>query len=397
MTDDLLLTRVGLPDGSEQDLLIHGGVIARIAPSIVAEPGVTRIAAEGRKVFPGFVDGHSHLDKNLLGMPWYRREAGRSLTRMIADERAFRARPEWDYERQISRQIEVMVAAGTAHTRAFVDIDTDNGLAGFDAMVAMREKYRGILDMQIIAFGQSGVQIRPGTAELIEEAAARGADFIGGLDPCLIERDPVGHVDWLFATADRYGVGVDVHLHERGEMGLFSAELVIDRARAHNMPPGTVMLSHPHFLGDLPAARATAVIDAMAELGIMATDDAQPAGEMASLVQLQDAGVVLTAGCDGIGDTWAPMNHSDMLFKGYQLAWRHQLTADDELARVVEVITHGGAAAMGLTDYGVVEGARADLVLVDVDVHVQAIVTIPRDRLVIKAGRVVARDGEYLL
>lgn len=54
--------------------------------------------------------------------------------------------------------------------------------------------------------------VRPGTVELLEEAIKAGADLIGGIDPSLIERDPARHIDTVFGIADRYGVGVDIHI-----------------------------------------------------------------------------------------------------------------------------------------------------------------------------------------
>lgn len=392
----LLVTQAGITDGSTADILIQDGVIAKIAPAIEQPPDVPVVQASGRKAYPGFVDGHSHMDKTLVGMPWYHRPVGRGLLKMIADEREMRASDAWDYERQISRQVRIMLANGTLFTRAFVDIDTDTKLTGFEAMLAIREKYAGLLDMRIVAFGQSGTHIRPGTEELIEKAVAGGADIIGGMDPCLVERDPVKHVNWLFSLAEKYGKGIDVHLHERGHMGAFSAELILDRVRATGMQ-GRVMLSHPHFLGDIPPEHASALIAEMAELQVAATNNAPSKDPKADLVQMLDAGVVVTAGCDGICDTWAPMNHSDMLFKGYELAWRYGLTADEQLARVLDVITVQGAKAMGLTGYGIAEGAPADMVLLDVNVHVEGIVSLPADRLVIRGGRVIADGGKCLV
>jgi hypothetical protein len=45
--------------------------------------------------------------------------------------------------------------------------------------------------------------------------------FDGKVDPLEIDRDPKGQLDGIFAIAARHGVGLDIHLHEPGEMGLF--------------------------------------------------------------------------------------------------------------------------------------------------------------------------------
>ena len=86
-------------------------------------------------------------------------------------------------------------------------------------MLATREALAGRVDIQIVAFPQSGLLIRPGTAELLDRALAAGADVLGGLDPCAIDRDPARSLDLLFDLAERHGKPLDIHLHEPGELG----------------------------------------------------------------------------------------------------------------------------------------------------------------------------------
>ena len=50
------------------------------------------------------------------------------------------------------------------------------------------------------------------------------------------DRDPVGHLDVVFGVAERHGVGVDIHLHETGELGAFTIELIAERTAALGMP-----------------------------------------------------------------------------------------------------------------------------------------------------------------
>ncbi|NKX42861.1 cytosine deaminase, partial [Rhodobacteraceae bacterium R_SAG2] len=49
---------------------------------------------------------------------------------------------------------------------------------------------------------------------------------------------------------------------------------------------------------------------------------------------------------------------------------------------------------MGLEGYGLAEGCRADLVLVDVKAVSEAITLRPPRRLVLSDGQIVARNGE---
>jgi cytosine/creatinine deaminase len=392
---DLLITNVKTKGHAPGNVLIRNGRIASIGPTADVEADTPVLDGRGKVLMPSFVDAHSHLDKTTVGMPWHHWPAGRSLEAMLTDERNLRRSPEWDYERQISRNVEIMLAKGATYTRAFVDIDTEGKLRGFEAMLAMKEKYKNDLTMQIIAFPQSGVAARPGTAELVADALANGADIVGGIDPCMIERDPVRHLDWLFGLAEKHDAGVDVHLHEPGTMGAFSAELIIERTRITGLR-GRVVISHPNFLGDIAEPHARKIIDDMAATGVAVTTNAPPSAKP-PLRYMMQAGLTIGSGCDGARDSWAPMNRSDMLFKAYQLALHNGLTADEELDIVLELVTSGGAQVMAIKDYGLDIGSPADVVLLPGQVVVEPIVTLPVDRTVIKSGRVVARNGKYLL
>ncbi len=45
----------------QADLLIKDGKIAQIAPKIMLEKGMERLDATGKRVYPGFIDAHSHI------------------------------------------------------------------------------------------------------------------------------------------------------------------------------------------------------------------------------------------------------------------------------------------------------------------------------------------------
>jgi hypothetical protein len=55
--------------------------------------------------------------------------------------------------------------------------------------MARREALADVVDINLVAFPQSGLLVRPGTVELLERALQLGAETVGGLDPCAIDRD----------------------------------------------------------------------------------------------------------------------------------------------------------------------------------------------------------------
>jgi cytosine/creatinine deaminase len=391
---NLLITNVLVPTGLRRDVLIEDGVIRQITDHIVPPSGSEQLDGTGQVLLPGFVDAHSHLDKSLLGRPWYG-YAPRSLSQMLADERGLRSSPEWDYAAQIGNNAEVLVANGATHTRAFVDIDTEVGLAGLEGMLAVQTTFASALTMQIVAFAQSGMAGRPGTEQLLDDALAAGADIVGGIDPSLVERDPVRHLDLIFALAEKHGAGVDVHLHESGPLGAHSASLIVERAKVHDLPR-PVVISHPDFLGGISGLQAGQLIEAMVEAGVAVTT-CVPSGEpKPPLKTMLEAGLLVGVGCDGERDSWAPLGHSDMLLRAYLMAWRYGFGTDADLEIPLDLISAGGARVMGLPDHDVKEGSRADLVLLPGEVKVEPIVALPRDRTVIKGGHIVARGGHLI-
>ncbi|PMX74218.1 cytosine deaminase, partial [Pseudomonas sp. GW456-12-1-14-LB2] len=90
------------------------------------------------------------------------------------------------------------------------------GIANIEGVLETREAMRDLVDVQIVAFPQSGMLPRVGTLELMDAALSAGADIVGGIDPASIERDPVRHLDAIFALAERHAKPIDIHLHEPG-------------------------------------------------------------------------------------------------------------------------------------------------------------------------------------
>ena len=115
---------------------------------------------------------------------------------------------------------------GTTAVRSHVDVDLGVGLRGLEIVRQAVAELGDAVEVEIVAFPQDGVLRRPGVLKLLDKAAAAGATSIGGLDPASIDRDPVGQLDALFEVATRRGVGLDIHLHDGGELGAFQFELI---------------------------------------------------------------------------------------------------------------------------------------------------------------------------
>jgi cytosine/adenosine deaminase-related metal-dependent hydrolase len=349
----------------------------------------------GALLIPGFVEAHAHLDKTLWGQPWHGHQAGPMLTDRITYERRHLGAAGLSCERQATGLARQEIAMGSTHIRSHADLAPEIGVSHVKALVAVRETLEDAVTIQIVAFPQSGMLIAPGVAELIEESIALGADLVGGLDPSSIERDPVAHLDTIFAIADRHGVGLDIHLHEPDSLGAFAIELIAERTRALGLQ-GRVTISHAYCLGMIDAASLNHLIELLAKQKIAIMTTAPGDLPFPPVKKLRESGVVVCSGSDGVRDCWTPYGNGDMLERAMLLALRSGLAADEELEMALDVVTYGGADVMGLEAYGVAIGDRADLVLLPHETLAEAVVSRGPERQVVKGGRVVARDGVML-
>lgn len=391
---DLLIKNTRPMGGETADILIRNGRIDAIGPNLVAD-GVEVEDGAGRIAIPGLVDAHTHLDKSLLGYPWYRNEVGPRLIDKIDNERAVKREYGLDAHVQSMRQSLQSASYGTTLIRTHVDVDTDQGVAAIEGVLETRRQLEGVVEIEIVAFPQSGLMRRPGTLEHLDKAMALGADLVGGLDPCGMDRDPRAHLDAIFAIAEKYGKGIDIHLHENAELGAFSMEMIFERIRAHSMQ-GKVAVSHAFCLAASDWNMTQVLIDTCAELDIPILTTAPPSRDVPSLKRLHAAGVRFGAGVDGFRDTWGPYGNGDMLERAMLLGMKNNLRRDDEVATALYVCTTGGALAMERAGHVLEAGGRGDVVLVEGETLAEAVVTHAPRKLVVTAGAVVARDGQSL-
>ena len=405
----LVLRNVRPWGGDAADVTLDGGVITAVGPATPegADPGSAPVGSlspdaavvegRGRILLPSFSDVHVHLDSTRLGLPFRPHTGAPGVWNMMLNDRQNWRGAEASVAERATMTLGAMIERGTTRVRSYAQVDVDAGLERFEGVLAAREAHRDRADVAVIAFPQAGLLREAGSAEVLEEALRLGADVVGGIDPCALERDPVRHLDIVFGLAEKYSLPVDMHLHEPGQLGLFSAQLIMERTKALGMQ-GLVTISHGYGLADLPAGQLHELIEEMGALDVsMAT--IAPAGAPLPLQQLAAAGVRVGLGQDGQRDYWSPYGNADMLDRTWQLAFTSKFRADELSEHCVAVATIGGSsvidpAAQRLASVadrpGLAVGDPAELVLVEGDTVTAAVMDRLPGRTVIHRGRVVA-------
>ncbi|MGW2847674.1 amidohydrolase [Streptomyces sp. NPDC001274] len=390
---DVILTNVRPWGGAPADIVVSGGEIRSVRPAGPAPGDGDHLDGGGLLALPGFINAHAHVDKSWWGQPWVSYGGETTTQGRISHERAERDAlgiPSADSTAAVLREF---LRHGTTAVRSHVDVDLGVGLRGIEVVREAVAALDGAVDVEIVAFPQDGVVRRPGVLDLLDRAAAAGATSIGGLDPASIDRDPVAQLDGLFSVAERRGVGLDIHLHDRGELGAFQFELIIDRTLRTGLR-GRVTVSHGFALGELPADRQLRLVEACAEAGVSWATVAPVRTAPLPWRAMREHGVPIGLGTDGIRDLWSPYGDGDILRVALGFARLHGLRTDEELAHAVELATTRAAGFVHRAAHDLVAGARADIVLLDAENVQDALVRAPRRQLVLAGGRVVVQDGE---
>lgn len=397
---DLIFRNVRLDDREPvTDVGIDEGRIVAIAPNLAAD-AVEEIDGAGRVLVPGFIESHLHLEKAHV----MDRKPNRSGTLMEAIAVTAALKPTFtreDIEARSRRVLKQLVTCGTTHVRAHAEFDPAQGFTGFDTVLALREEYRGLIDIQVVAFPQEGILKAPGTDAMMVEAMRKGADVVGAIP--YNDTDANAHIDWVFRLARDFDKDLDFHQDFRDDADAMSIEYLARKTIAEGWQ-GRVSVGHLTALAAVSPERRGEIVALLKDAGISvmalpATDmhlggrkDADNVRRTITPVRaLRDGGVNVCLATNNIRNAFTPYGTGDLLqIAALALPACHLGGADDQ-ATVLDMLTVNPARALRLPDYGLSVGSRADMVLLDTRRVADVILDIPDRNVVVKGGRIVAR------
>jgi cytosine/creatinine deaminase len=395
-----LLIRGGVVGGRRQDLAIRDGRIARIGTELDAD-GFEILDAANRLILPGFVESHIHPDKAFIADRTEGLRAGgpTAQTLVAALKKSFTVDDIYGRARRV---MELAVRHGCTAMRAHVEVDAFVELRGVEALRRVQADVAGVLDLELIAFAQEGIFHDGVTQDLLREALKLGLPTLGGCP--YMDRDQRAHIDWFFDTAQGFGVPLDFHADSADDPALLTTDYIAQQTIARGLQ-GRVSLGHLCMLDVLEPSRRGRIIELLREAAIDVislpatelhlkgrTDRTRTWRGIAPLRELRDAGVNVSISTNNIVNPFTPYGHPDLLRQALITAMTAHLGNLDQLAWLPELFTVNPARALRLDGYGLAEGCRADLVVLDAADAAQAITEQSEKLYVIKAGRIVARN-----
>lgn len=386
-------------------LRLQKGVISAIEPQRAAvHSQADDIDAASQLVIPPFVEPHIHLDATLTaGEP----EWNLSGTLFEGIERWGQRKATIthdDTKRRAHTAIGMLRDHGIQHVRTHVDV-TDPSLAALKALLEVREEARALVDMQIVAFPQEGIESFANGRQLMERAIAMGADVVGGIPHFEYTRDKgVSSVKFLMDLAEKHRCLVDVHCDETDDPQSRFLEVLADEALARGMG-ARVTASHTVAMGSYDNAYCAKLFRLLRHSGInfvsCPTESIHLQGRfdtypkrrgLTRVAELDRAGMNVCFGQDSIKDPWYPLGNGNVLRvldTGMHIC---QMMGYDDLKRCLDFVTDNAAKAMQLGDlYGIEVGRPANLVILDAENDYEVLRCQAKARVSIRKGKVIMR------
>jgi cytosine deaminase len=396
---DILITHARLRQQPDQrfSLAISGGKIVEIAANIQREAAVT-LDAGGKLVTESFANAHLHLCKvytldrmDEAALQAY--QGGGMGKAMTAIELAARVKEQYDEAwiiENVRKALRLAIQYGNTHIRAFADVDSKARLEGVRALIRAREEFKGVVEVQVVAFVQDGIVREPGAEGLLREAMALGADVVGGI-PWIeyTEADIAEHVKICFDIAREFDKPVSMLVDDAGDPGLRSLEVMAVEAIRRGWQ-GRVLAHHARAMAlyPMPYFQKIAALLRQAEMGVVSDPHTGPLH--ARVRELLDEGALVCLGQDDISDAYYPFGRNNMLevaFLASHLLW---MTTAAEMETLYEMITTRAFRAMGLPEIELKVGAPAHLVILDAPTVREALRNHAAPLHVISHGRVIA-------
>lgn len=381
---------------------------ARIAAIVMQAQELVAAADEldaaGNLVVPPFVEPHIHLDATLTaGEPnWNLSGTLFEGIDLWAERKALVTHE--DSKQRARKAIDMLVDHGIQHVRSHVDV-TDPTLAALKALLEVREETRHLIDLQLVAFPQEGIESYANGRALMEQAVALGVDVVGGIPHFENTREQgVSSIKFLMDLAERSGCLVDVHCDETDDPHSRFLEVLADEARVRGMG-ARVTASHTTAMGSYDNAYCSKLFRLLKQsqinfvscptesIHLQGRFDVYPKRRgLTRVAELDRAGMNVCFGQDSIVDPWYPLGNGNILRileAGLHIC--HMLGFED-LQRALDLVTDNSAKTLNLGEgYGIEVGRPANLLILSAASDYEMLRSQGHALVSVRAGRVLMR------
>ncbi|MDQ7821331.1 MAG: amidohydrolase family protein [Candidatus Eremiobacteraeota bacterium] len=403
---DLIITngRLRHREG-KYDIGIEKGVIKKIAKSgtLKQEKKTEVIDARGNLVTESFCNAHLHLCKvytlQMLDEKALKSYHGSDMgSAMTAIELAARVKEKYDEKwiiKNVRQCLKHAARNGNLHIRAFADVDSKAKLEGIKALLKAKEEFKGVVDLQVVAFPQDGVVREPGTVKLIDEAMKMGADVVGGI-PWIefTEADEQTHIDEMMKLAKKYKTDISMLLDDAGDPGLRTLEMLAVSALKNGWE-GRCLAHHCRAMAlyHTPYFKKISALLKKAQMGVVSDPHTGPLH--AKVKELLEEGNLVCLGQDDVADAYYPFGQNSMLevaFLNVHLLW---MTTFPEMEKIYDMVTIDAAKCMNVKNFGLAEGKDAHLVVLNGESVYEALWYHREPLHVISHGKLVAKEEAH--
>lgn len=312
-----------------------------------------------------------------------------------------------DTKFRAKKTIEMLVAHGIQHVRTHVDV-TDPNLTALYAMLEVKKEIQDVMNLQIVAFPQEGIESYKNGRELMEKSIRLGADVVGGIPHFEYTREKgVSSVHFLMDLAEKYDRLVDVHCYEIDDPNSRFLEVLADEARVRGMGE-RVTASHTTAMGSydnaycyklfrlLKSSKINFVSCPTESIHLQGCFDSYPKRRgLTRVPEIDRAGMNVCFAQDSIRDPWYPVGNGNIiriLDAGLHIC--HMLGYED-LQRCLDFVSDNSAKTLCLKEnYGIEVGRPASFILFNAKTDYEVVANQAKAILSVRNGKVIMSRQE---